>query len=276
MSKQAFRVDLGHLGTQGIRSLHWRHGVFLLAFLALTVGFAHAQGPGDNPGPLATLIIWIPFILKGFSLNLLMSVLGMALATILGLGLGLMQISRHRLVKLPARLVTHLLRNSPWLVILFVVMFLTPFQVVLPGGDIVAISDWGKATVAFALPVMANISEIFRGAVASIPSGQWDSAESLAFTRGQTLRWIILPQCFKRMLPSWMNWYALLAMATPMASILGVHEAIGNTQAAMEAAGGKPEYLLPFYGFLMCLFFAFIYPVSLLTKKLEKRYAVKD
>ncbi|MGR3200211.1 MAG: amino acid ABC transporter permease [Paracoccus sp. (in: a-proteobacteria)] len=223
--------------------------------------------------PLDTLVTWMPFILEGFTLNLLMSVLAMALATVLGIILGFMQISPSRLIRVPAKLVTHLFRNSPWLVILFALMFLVPFQITLPGGDRVLIPGWIKATVAFALPVMANISEILRGAVMSIPSGQWESAESLAFTRRQTLRHVILPQCVRRMLPPWMNWYALLTLTTPMAAILGVDEALGNTQAAMEAAGARPELLIPFYLFLMALFFAFIYPISLWTRRLERRYA---
>ena len=72
------------------------------------------------------------------------------------------------------------------------------------------IPDWIKATLGLALPVMANVAEIVRGAVQSIPTAQWESAESLAFTRRQTLWMIILPQCVKRMLPPWMNLYAIL------------------------------------------------------------------
>ena len=252
-------------------------GMAAVAFLLAVPVLGHAQSAA--PGRLsafATLLVWMPFILKGFTLNILMSVLAMMLATAFGLGLGILQISQSPYVSAPARFITHLLRNSPWLVILFVVMLLTPFEIRGFSGRMIGIPDWTKATVAFALPVMANISEIFRGAVASIPAGQWDSAESLAFTRGQTLRWIVLPLCFRRMLPPWMNWYALLAMATPMASILGVHEAVGNAQAAMDAAGGRPDYLLFFYGFLMLLFFVFIYPISVLTKKLEMKYGFTE
>jgi len=121
---------------------------------------------------------------------------------------------------------------------------------------------------------MANIAEILRGAVASIPRGQWESAESLAFTYRQTLWMIILPQCVKRMIPAWMNWYALLALATPMASLLGVSEAVGNAQAAMTAAGSRPEFLIPFYLFLMLLFFIYIYPIAIWTRRLERKYAI--
>ena len=244
---------------------------FLVPALILAPGAAAAE----TPSAVETLVTWMPFILEGFGLNLVMSVLAMAIATVLGVILGFMQISPARAIRVPAKLFTHLFRNSPWLVILFAIMLLLPFQVTLPGGEIIRIPDWVKATVAFALPVMANIAEILRGAVLSIPSGQWESAESLAFTRLQTMRHIILPQCIKRMLPPWMNWYALLTLMTPMAAILGVDEALGNTRAAMEAAGSRPEFLVPFYLFLMALFFAFIYPISLVTRRLERRYAVK-
>jgi polar amino acid transport system permease protein len=213
---------------------------------------------------LLSLLQWSPFILKGFVLNLAMSALAMLLATLMGLLLGLAALGLVPLLRL---------RNSPWIVVLFAIIFLIPFQVRLPGGLIVPIPDWVKATIGLSLPVMANIAEILRGAVLSIPHGQWESAESLAFGRWQTYRHVILPQCVRRMLPSWMNWYAMLTLSTPIASILGVQEAVNNAQAAMESAGGKPELLMPFYGFILLLFFCYIYPVSLLTRRLERRYA---
>lgn len=279
MKSAVFRIDKRRLGHGSFCArIHWKHGLGLgLAFFGSLV-FAYAQSESSQqvPSAIGTLIVWLPFILKGFGLNLLMSFIAMAAATVLGIGLGLMQISRSSLLRLPAWFVTHLFRNSPWLVILFMVMFLVPFEMRLPGGSTLTIPDWIKATFAFSLPVMANISEILRGAINSIPKGQWESAESLAFTRAQTLRWIILPQCVRRAIPPWMNWYALLALATPMASILGVREAVGNAQAAMEAAGARPEFLIPFYLFLLCLFFAYIYPIAIWTRKLERKYVVAN
>ncbi|MCZ0813898.1 MAG: amino acid ABC transporter permease [Pseudomonadota bacterium] len=262
------------MSAYNVTRMTWRAPVLALGLCVAGTVAAMAQQGGDaRPGALATLVTWMPFILEGFVLNLVMSILAMAIATVTGVILGFMQISPIQVIRLPAKLVTHLFRNSPWLVILFAIMFLIPFQVPMPGGGTVMIPDWVKATIGFALPVMANISEILRGAVASIPSGQWESAESLAFTRFQTLRYIILPQCIRRMMPPWMNWYALLTLMTPMAAILGVNEALGNTQAAMEAAGARPELLVPFYLFLMTIFFVFIYPISIYTRRLERRFA---
>jgi polar amino acid transport system permease protein len=122
---------------------------------------------------------------------------------------------------------------------------------------------------------MANISEVVRGAIQSVPTAQWEAAESLAFSRRQILWQIILPQCFKRMLPSWMNWYAILTMATPLCSLLGIEEIITLSRQAMESEDNHPELLVPFYGFALLLFFIYCYPIARLTMRLERKYAVK-
>ena len=75
-----------------------------------------------------------------------------------------------------AWVITQFFRNSPWLVLLFFCMLLLPFQVTV-GGVTIPLPDWIKATLGLSLPVMANVSEIVRGAVQSIPTSQWESAE---------------------------------------------------------------------------------------------------
>jgi len=124
-------------------------------------------------------------------------------------GFGLGQISTNTVVSRLSWFATQLFRNSPWLVLLFIVMLAFPFEIEI-GDTIYPIPDWMKAVFGLALPIMANISEIVRGGIMSVSTGQWEAAESLAFSRRQTLWQIILPQCFKRMIPPWMNWYAIL------------------------------------------------------------------
>ena len=139
--------------------------------------------------------------------NIAISSLAMAIGTVFGMFLGFAQISlAARRCARRAWFATHFFRNAPWLVLLFYCMFLLPFKVTLFGVTI-PFPDWMKATFGSSLPVMANVSEIVRGAIQSIPTGQWESASSLAFSRRQTLWMIILPQCVKRMLPPWMNLY---------------------------------------------------------------------
>ncbi len=222
-----------------------------------------------------TLIKWLPFIfVSGFLFNVLISILTMLIGTVTGVVLGLCQISPNAWIRRTAKFITQTFRNSPWLVLLFIVLLAFPFEITI-GDVIIPVPDWMKAVIGLSLPIMANISEVVRGAIQSVPSGQWEAAESLAYTRSQTLWRIILPQCFKRMIPPWMNWYAILTMATPLCSLLGVEELITLTRQAIEAENNRPELLVPFYTFALVIFFAYCYPIARVTMALEKRYAVK-
>ena len=222
-----------------------------------------------------TLWRWLPFVVgSGFVMNLLISFFTMLIGTATGVLLGLGQISLLSPVRKFSWFTTQLFRNSPWLVLLFIVMLTFPFEIEI-GDTIIPIPDWMKAVFGLSLPIMANISEVVRGAVQSVPTGQWESAESLAFSRSQTIWQIILPQCFKRMIPPWMNWYAILTMATPLVSLLGVEEIVTLSRQAMEAEDNHPELLIPFFGFALFLFFAYCYPIARWTLKLEERYSVK-
>lgn len=221
------------------------------------------------------LLRWIPFIVTGgFFFNVVISFFAMLIGTVLGIVLGLMQISPSSFIRRPAQVITQVFRNSPWLVLLFIVLLAMPYEIEI-GDTIIRIPDWMKAVFGLCLPIMANIAEVVRGAINSVPSGQWEAAESLAYTRQQTLWQIILPQCFKRMIPPWMNWYAILTMATPLCSLLGVEELITLSRQAIEAENNKPELLVPFYGFALLIFFAYCYPIARATIALERRFAVK-
>ena len=223
----------------------------------------------------ATLWRWLPFIVgSGFVMNLLISFFTMLFGTVAGVFLGLGQISVVAPVRKFSWFITQLFRNSPWLVLLFIVMLTFPFEIEI-GEHIISIPDWMKAVFGLSLPIMANISEVVRGAVQSVPTGQWEASESLAFSRVQTIWQIILPQCFKRMIPPWMNWYAILTMATPLVSLLGVEEIVTLSRQAMEAEDNHPELLIPFFGFALLIFFAYCYPIARWTLKLEERYSVK-
>jgi polar amino acid transport system permease protein len=90
----------------------------------------------------------------------------------------------------------------------------------------------------------------------------------------QTLWRIVLPQCIKRMIPPWMNWYAILTMATPLISIVGVNDAMTLTRDAL-AAEQRTELLLPMYTLLLFFFFIYCYPIARWTLYLERRYAVR-
>ncbi|MFU1477767.1 amino acid ABC transporter permease [Roseovarius sp. C7] len=250
----------------------WTASILVLALAAalITPAFAQTDAPGRSAA--AILLEWTPTLAKGFGFNVLISIFSMAIGTVLGVGLGILQISPIRPVRQLAWVVTQFFRNSPWLVLLFYCILLIPFQIEIFGTKI-PFPGWVKAVIGLSLPVMAYMSEYMRGAILSIPTGQWESAESLGFSRGQTLRDIILPQTVKRVLPSWMNLYAVLTMATPLVSIVGVNDVMALTRAALSAEG-RVDLLIPMYLYILCWFFLYCYPISAWTRRLERKYSV--
>jgi len=261
--------------TGGFRlSLKPWHGMVLLAICIFSSTAAYTASDAVKAPPLEVLVRWMPLLLEGFVFNLVISVCAMTLGTLVGTALGLGQISLFGGVRKTSWFVTQFFRNSPWLVLLFFAMFLLPFEIKI-GGFTIPLPDWLKAIFGLSLPVMANVSEIVRGAISSLPSGQWEAAESLAFTRTQVLWRIILPQCVKRMLPPWMNLYSILTMATVLASIVGVSEVMTLTGQALSAEDGRTDLLMPFYSFILFLFFIYCYPIARWTVYLEQKFAVK-
>ena len=258
-----------------------RHALWVFAIFIVAAASAQAATPEGLIGPFEAIFKWAPFILwgpegalTGFALNLIISFFAMLFGTVAGAALGLMQISLLLPVRRGSWFVTQFFRNSPWLVLLFTIMLLFPFEIDL-GFTVIPVPDWMKAVIGFSLPVMANISEVVRGAVQSLPTGQWESAESLAFTRRQTMWMIILPQCVKRMIPPWINWYCILTMSTPICSIMGVEESVTYTAQALNAEGDRPELIPVFYGFLLLIHFVYTYPIARWSIQLEKKFAVK-
>ena len=268
------KIDSLWIRNLGIASF----GAFLL-WLGIDEAIAQVQRSTD-PSIWNAILLWSPLIFwgtgegpGGFILNVVVSVFAMSIGTALGIVLGIGQVSRNKLVQRCCWWVTQILQNSPWLVLLFYFMLLLPYQVEIAGVRI-PIPGWVKATLALSMPIMANIAQITRGAIGSIPTVQWEAAESLAFTRHQTMWRIILPQCVKRMIPPWMNWYCILMMSTPLISILGVQDAMSLTQDALASAG-RQDLLIPFYLWLMLWFFIYTYPIASWTRRLERRFAVK-
>jgi polar amino acid transport system permease protein len=249
------------------------HGVVLVMalFFSVTIGDA-AAGPAVLSIP-ATIWKWTPLLAQGFALNIAISFLAMAIGTVVGIPLGLLQISLLLPVRASSWLVTQFFRNSPWLVLLFYCMLLLPFQLRI-GDTTIPLPGWFKSTIGLSLPVMANVSELVRGAVRSIPYGQWEAAESLAYTRRQTLWLVILPQCVKRITPPWMNLYAILTTSTPLCAVVGVSEAMTLAGNILNAEG-RTELLIPMYLYLLLWFFIYCYPIARATLALEKRFQVK-
>jgi polar amino acid transport system permease protein len=277
MNRSVLQVDRnrGGWGDLFVRPrARWLLGAALLSalLLGLTTAAAPQTATVSSESVFATLIRWTPLIARGFALNLAISFLAMTIGTVAGVALGLARISLMAPVRGSAWITVQFFRNAPWLALLFFCVYAVPHHVSLFGVRFV-VPDWTKATLGLALPVMANVAEIVRGAIQSIPNTQWQAARAVGLSRFLTLRLVILPQCIKPCVPPWMNWYAILTMATPLASIVGVAEAVQLTSEALVAEA-RYELLMPMYLYLLAWFFIYCYPIALWTEHIERKYGV--
>ncbi|CAH2924346.1 MAG: Glutamate transport membrane-spanning protein [uncultured Paraburkholderia sp.] len=167
--------------------------------------WALAPDSGTRGETLARFVEWTPALAHGFALNVLISIGAIAIGSMLGLAIGALAQSLPGRI---ARLWVQAFRNAPWLVLVYFTTYVFPFEFTVFGKTF-PFPDWLKVTLALALPASANIAEVLRGAVASIPTLQWEAAASLAFSRAQILLHIVLPQCIRRMLPPFQHPHAL-------------------------------------------------------------------
>lgn len=202
----------------------------------------------------------------GFLLNILMSIASMLIAAVLGTVLAIGMMSHVKLLRVPSYLVMNFLRNSPWIVLIFAMLYLLPFRMQIL-GQTVELPAAVKAIIGLSLPLAANFAEIVRGGVQSIHAGQWESARSLGYSTLQIYREIIFPQALRRMIPGWMNLYALLMIATALATVTGAQEVVTllRTTLAIES----PATLVYFYVTVGLMFLIYCYPIAWFARRLE-------
>jgi len=247
----------------------WRKPWFLAASAVLAV-LLYWMLTNSTPAVLVYLWTWSPALLRGLSANIGISILTMALGTAAGLLVGALSFSPLRLLRVATRCYVQVFRNAPVLVLIYFTTYLFPFEVRLLSWT-VPFPDWIKVVLGLALPASANVAEIFRGAIQSIPSAQWEAAHSLAFRRSEIFLLIVLPQCVRRMLPPWMNLYAGITMSTALASLVGVHDLVDAAQIASNTVA-RTDFTILVYFTLLGLFFAYCYPIACATRALERHH----
>ncbi|MFT7773745.1 amino acid ABC transporter permease [Roseateles sp.] len=215
-----------------------------------------------------TLWPWLPLMGRGLMVNLGMGALAMALACVLGTLLGAAQLAPSKALSRPATWLTQLLRNAPWLVVMFFVMQSLPYELPIGGGW--PFPAWLKAVLALTLPATGNFAEIVRGGLRAVPLAQWEAATALGYSPAARLWRVILPQAMRLMLPPAMGLYCVVTMSTALGSLVGVSEGLSVAREVL-AAEARTELLLPVYGVVLMAFFVYIFPISMLARTLERR-----
>ncbi|HCZ5723314.1 TPA: ABC transporter permease subunit [Staphylococcus aureus] len=164
------------------------------------------------------------FFLKGIKITILISLIGVALGSILGAFVALMKLSKMKIISWIASIYIEILRGTPMLVQVFIVFFGITAAL---GLDISALVC---GTIALVINSSAYIAEIIRAGINAVDKGQMEAARSLGLNYRQTMKSVIMPQAIKNILPSLGNEFVTLIKESSIVSTIGVGEIMFNAQ----------------------------------------------
>lgn len=207
-------------------------------------------------------------LLDGLWVALRISLIAVAISIPGGILLGMIMTLPNRFIRFVTRLYLEIVRIMPQLVLLFLVYFGTTraFGINLSGelSAIIVFSFWG----------IAEMGDLVRGALISIPKHQYESGTVLGLSGGQIFLYIIIPQTIRRLLPLSMNLITRMIKTTSLVLMIGVVEVIKVGQQIIEANRmSSPNAAFGIYLVIFVLYFLICWPLSIGAKQLEKRWS---
>ncbi|MCG3084920.1 amino acid ABC transporter permease [Anoxybacillus sp. LAT_35] len=208
------------------------------------------------------IVEYAPFFLKGVLWTIGLSLIGILFGTILGLAIGLGKMVQNRLVRLPFDWYVHFFRGTPLFVQILLIHFgVMPMFTAQPNPLM-------SGAISLSLNAAAYIAEIFRAGIQSIDRGQMEAARSLGMTHVQAMRYIILPQAIKRMIPPLGNEFVVLIKDSSLAAIIAAPELMywGRAMQGQYYRVWEP------YLTVALIYLVLTLSLSKLLHRLERRY----
>lgn len=206
-------------------------------------------------------------LLGGLWVSLRISLIAVFFSVVLGVPLGILMSRNSKVIKAVARLYLEIVRIMPQMVLLFIVFFGTTrvfgWNLDAEVASVIVFSFWG----------CAEMSDLVRGALISIPKHQYESARALGMNSFNVFFFIILPQTIRRLLPLSINLVTRMIKTTSLVMMIGVVEVLKVGQQIIEAnRNSSPNAAFGVYGTVFLLYFIGCWPISMLSKYLEKKW----
>ena len=206
-------------------------------------------------------------LLEGLWVTVSISLLSVLLSIAFGILLGMIMTIKNPITKMITKIYLEFIRIMPQLVLLFLVYFgLTKSF---------GINLWGEvsAVIVFTMWGTAEMGDLVRGALISIPKHQYESGAALGLNKKQIYWYIIIPQTLRRLIPLAINLTTRMIKTTSLIVLIGVVEVLKVAQQIIEANRYTvPDSALWIYGTIFFLYFIVCWPISLLAGRLEKKW----
>ena len=205
-------------------------------------------------------------LLGGLGVALRISLISVFISIPLGILVGILMTFKNPILKAVLRVYLEFIRIMPQLVLLFIVFFgSTRVLGVDISGDLAAV-------IVFSLWGTAEMGDLVRGAIISIPKHQYESGEALGLSKRQIFIYIIIPQTIKRLVPLSINLITRMIKTTSLVLMIGVVEVIKVAQQIIEAnRTSSPNAAFGVYLAVFLMYFIACTPISMLARYLEKR-----
>ncbi|HWR38640.1 MAG TPA: amino acid ABC transporter permease [Patescibacteria group bacterium] len=208
----------------------------------------------------------LPLLLLGAGVTIQITVLSVGFGLLIGMFVGMARLSTRRLLKFLAAVYVDFIRGTPLLVQIFIIYFALPMIL----GQ--RIDPFVAAITACSINSGAYVAEIFRGGIQSIDKGQMEAGRSLGMTWAQTMRFIILPQAFKRIIPPLGNEFIAMLKDSSLVSVIGFEELTRRGQLIIARTYGSFEIWMTVAVIYLIMTFA----IARLVDYLERRYKIDD
>ncbi len=212
----------------------------------------------------SAIIPYWPVILRGLWMTIQLTVVSVIGGLAIGLVVGVLRTNLGKWLDVPLRLYVELFRCTPLLVQLIWMYYALP---VLIGVDMSALT---ACYLTLSLNAGAFYAEIFRGGIEAVDAGQTEAGKAIGMRRAMIFRRIVLPQAIQIMIPSFINQTLMQFKNTSLASVVAVADLLYQG-TVVTAASYRP---LEIYTAVAAIYFAVLFPITLLADRLEKKMGV--
>ena len=206
-------------------------------------------------------------LLQGLWVAMQISLVSILISLPLGLLVGILMTVKSKILKILLRIYLEFIRIMPQLVLLFLIYFGTTRAL---GWNL---SGEAASVIVFAMWGTAEMGDLVRGALISIPKHQYESSEALGLSKMQTYCYIIVPQTIRRLIPLSINLITRMIKTTSLVLMIGVVEMLKVAQQIIEANRMKsPNAAFGVFLVVLILYFLACWPISKLAGHLEKKW----